>query len=394
MSRGTRLTALTVALTLTLPMAPAAADRGHQVPDSAVITIKGDGSGHGRGLSQYGAYSAARKGKGYRAILGFYYPRTRWKKVGGSLEVLVSRDDDGDTVVRDVRGLKVRDVAAGRTHAADEGSATRWRIEDDSSGGSSVSWFDGSWHDWRTFAGAASFSAGKRVLTLVTPQGDTRYRGSLRSDLDDVGDRVTVNDVPLEKYVRGVVPSEMQAGWPQQALRSQAVAARTYGVWRRSHPLDVAYDICDTALCQVYGGRSAEARSTDMAAGKTARQVLTFRRKPIFAEFSASNGGYTVGGGKPYLPARKDRFEGSSPDYYGWRRRVTDTKIEEDYNLENLTRIRIARRDGNGRWGGRVTKLLLTTEGGTSPGTYSINVDTFRQRYGLKSTLFTITKVE
>ena len=139
MSRGTRLTALTVALTLTLPMAPAAADRGHQVPDSAVITIKGDGSGHGRGLSQYGAYSAARKGKGYRAILGFYYPKTRWKKAGGSLEVLVSRDDDGDTVVRDVRGLKVRDVAAGRTHAADEGSATRWRIEDDGSGGSSVS---------------------------------------------------------------------------------------------------------------------------------------------------------------------------------------------------------------------------------------------------------------
>lgn len=391
MSRGMKLTALTAALTIVLPMAPATADRGHQVPDSAVVTIKGDGSGHGRGLSQYGAYSAARKGKGHRAILGFYYPKTRWKKVGGSLEVLVSRDDDGDTVVRDVRGLRVRDVAAGRTHSADEGSASRWRIEDDGSGGSAVSWFDGSWHDWKTFPGAASFSAGKRVLTLVTPRGDVRYRGSLRSDIDDVGDRVTVNDVPLEKYVRGVVPAEMQAGWPQQGLRSQAVASRTYGAWRRSHPLDVAYDICDTALCQVYGGRSAETRSTNTAVGKTAQQVLTFRRKPIFAEFSASNGGYTVGGGKPYLPAKKDRFEGSSPDYYGWKVKVTAADMEAEYNYDDLDFIRIVERDGQGPRGGRVEQVRVTAGSGF---TDTVTGDAFRLDWGLPSTLFTIAKVE
>ncbi len=391
MSRGIRSFTLATTLVLTALAAPAAADRGHQVPDDATITIKGDGSGHGRGLSQYGAYSAARQGKGYRAILGFYYPKTRGKKVGGSLEVLVSGDDDGDTIVRDVRGLKVRDVDGGRTHAADRAGASRWRIEDDGSGGSRVSWFDGAWHEWRTWPGAAAFTAGKRVLTLVTPDGDTRYRGALRSDLDDHGDRVTVNDVSLEKYVRGVVPEEMQAGWPQQALRAQAVASRTYGAWRRDHPLDVAYDICDSALCQVYGGRSAETKRTGTATRRTAKQVLTFRRQPIFAEFSASNGGHTVAGGKPYLPARKDRFEGTSSDYYGWKVTVTAAEMEAEYNYDDLDLLRIVERDGRGRRGGRVERVRVTAASGF---TDTVTGDAFRVDWGLPSTLFTITKVE
>ena len=124
MSRGIRSFLLAITLVLTALAAPAAADRGHDVPDDAVITIKGDGSGHGRGMSQYGAYSAARKGISHRKILGTYYPNTRWAKARGSIEVLVSADDDNDLVVRDAKGLKVRAVG-GRSWAADEPAATR-----------------------------------------------------------------------------------------------------------------------------------------------------------------------------------------------------------------------------------------------------------------------------
>jgi peptidoglycan hydrolase-like amidase len=392
MSRGIRLLApvVTAAVVLALTTSPAAADPGHDVPNQAVITIRGDGSGHGRGLSQYGAYSAARKGKGYRTIVGFYYPRTRWRKVGGTIEVLVSRDNDGDTVVGEVRGLKVRDVDRGRTVAANAAGATRWRIQDDGTGASQVSWFDGSWHDWRTFDGAASFTAGDRVLTLHSPNGRVRYHGALRSALDDHGDRVTVNDVAVEKYVRGVVPAEMQAGWPQQALRSQAVASRTYGVWRRNHPLDVAYDICDTALCQVYRGRSAEAKASNTAVRMTGKQVLTYRRKPIFAEFSASNGGYTVRGGKPYLPAKRDRFEGTSSDYYGWKVEVTAAEMEAEYHYDDLDFIRVVERDGRGRRGGRVERVRVTAGSGF---TDTVTGDDFRVDWGLPSSLFEITRV-
>jgi stage II sporulation protein D len=390
MSRGIRLTALTAAVFLALPLAPAVADRGHDVPNNAVITIKGDGSGHGRGMSQYGAYSAARKGLGYRAILGFYYPRTRWAQVGGPIEVLVSGDDDGDVVVRDVDGLKVREVGSGQTRAADA-TATRWRIQGDGAGGSEVSYFDGAWTTWDTYPGDVELTAGSTELTLVTPSGDVDYRGALRSSVDDFGDRVTVNVVPLEQYVRGVTPSEMQAGWPRQALRAQAVAARTYADWRRDHPLDVAYDICDTTLCQVYGGASAEAGSTNKATRATAKQVLTYRGNPIFAEFSAANGGYTVDGGKPYLPARRDRYEGSSADYYGWKVTVTAAQMEKQYNYDDLDFIRIVERDGNGPRGGRVERVRVTAASGF---TDTVTGDDFRADWGLPSTLFTITKVE
>ena len=394
MSRGTRVVALAVAALLVVPAAPAAADDPWPVEDGDVITLTGDGSGHGRGMSQYGAYSAGRKGVQYRKILSTYYPNTRVKQRGGSLEVLVSADDDNDLVVQDVDGLKVRAVDARRTWQPRAPRAKRWRIKQNARGVNVVSYFAGSWRTWRKIRGEVELSAGSKPLTLSTPEGRVSYRGALRSSVDDFDDRVTVNVVSLEHYARGVVPSEMQAGWPQQALRSQAVASRTYGAWRRAHPLDVAYDICDTALCQVYGGASAEASATDRVVRATANQVLTFRRKPIFAEFSASNGGFSVDGGKPYLPAKRDRFEGTSRDYYGWTVTVNKIELEEFYEFEDLTVIQVSERDGNGPRGGRVTELLMTTEGGDAPGAYPVIVERFRRAFGLPTTLFTVTSVD
>ena len=392
-SRGIRFVALAAAALLVVtPTGPAAADDPpHVVPDNGTITFTGQGEGHGRGMSQYGAYSGARDGVTYRQIAKTYYPRTRWARAKGSIEVAVLGDDDRDLLVLHHDRLSVRSLASGRSWAADVRWATKWRVRPSASGVNVVSFFNGRWRAWKKIRGTVQLAAGGRPLTLVTPDGRVRYRGALRSAKDDFGDRVTVNVVPLETYVRGVVPREMQAGWPQHALRAQAVASRTYAAWRRTRPLDRAYDICDTALCQVYGGASAEQRASDKAVRATAREILTFRRKPAFTEYSASNGGYTVSGGKPYLPAKRDPYEGTSSDYYGWTVTVTAARLEQFYNLENLTAIQIADRDGNGQWGGRVTELLVTTEGGSNPGTYPINVARFVSSFELKSSLFRIT---
>ena len=116
MSRGNRLLAFAVAALLVLtPTGPASADDPFDVPDDATITIRGDGSGHGRGMSQYGAYSAARQDVKYRAILQTYYPKTTWKQAAGSIEVLVSRDRDNNLVVGHHKLLTVRSVKSGRT---------------------------------------------------------------------------------------------------------------------------------------------------------------------------------------------------------------------------------------------------------------------------------------
>lgn len=396
MPRGIRFSALVttglLAAATVLATGPAAtADPAIDVPDRATITFTGQGAGHGRGMSQYGAYSAARQGTSYREILRTYYPTTRVARRDGAVEVALTADDDRDLVVLDRDRLTVRSLASGRTWRADERRATRWRVTRTRSGAHAVAYFDGRWRGWKTLRGAVQLAAGGRPLTLLTPDGRVRYRGALRSDVDDFGDRVTVNVLPLEQYLRGVVPSEMRAStWPQQALRAQAVASRSYAAWRRTRPLDRAYDICDTALCQVYGGASAEYPTSDTAVRRTAKRILTFRGRPAFTEYSASNGGWTVDGGRPYLPARKDPYEGTSRDYYGWRVRVTAAQMEAEYNYDNLVSIRIERRDGNGRWGGRVTSVRVTAESGF---TDTITGEDFAADWGLRSRLFTVSNV-
>ena len=79
------------------------------------MTVRGHGFGHGHGLSQYGAQRAAGKGLTYRQIVDFYYPGTRWGRVGGKVKVLITGDTDKDLVVRDRSGLTLRGLGSGRT---------------------------------------------------------------------------------------------------------------------------------------------------------------------------------------------------------------------------------------------------------------------------------------
>lgn len=393
MSRGIRFVTLaaTALLVVAATAAPASADDPYDVPDNATITFTGNGSGHGKGLSQYGAYSAARQGKSYREILRFYYPRTRYGKQGGAIRVRIQRDTDRDLRIDAVRGLRVKALMGGRTWRPTVPQANQWRAVLDGRT-SVVSYRARTWRVWRRIRGPVQFSAGRTPLTLRTRDGAARYRGALRS-IRSGRQRITVNVLPLEAYLRGVVPAEMQAGWPQHALRAQAVAARTYAAFERSQWRRRTFDLCDTSACQAYDGVGAEHSATTRAVTGTAKQVLTHSGDLAFAQYSASNGGWTVDGDRPYLPAKEDVFEGTSSDYYGWKVRVSAARIEDLYGLENLTAIQIVDRDGNGTWGGRVTDLEVTTEGGSQPGTYSVGVDRFVSTFGLRSSLFRIRSV-
>ena len=391
--------ASTVALlTSGLVGSPASADDPFDVPEDAVIHLAGDGSGHGIGMSQYGAYSAAKDGATWREILDFYYPGTRTGLHGGQVAVRISADDDGDLVVDRRRGLTVREVD-GRSWRIAGVKASRWRLEPVARGRTEISYRAGRWHRWKVVDGDAEFSAGGAALTLRTPDGAVDYRGALRSTHHTFTagrERVSVNLLPMEQYLRGVVPSEMVAStWPQQALRAQAVAARTYATYSREHSGNPDYDLCDTDACQAYGGATAEYRTSDTAVLKTARIVLTYHRDPALAMYSASNGGYTVNGGKPYLVAEEDPYEGvttghHSPDYYGWTATVTAAQVEGVYNIENLTSLGIKTRDGRGPRGGRVEVVSLASSTGW---TGTVTGESFRRNMGLPSTLYTITEV-
>lgn len=119
------------------------------------------------------------------------------------------------------------------------------------------------------------------------------YRGYLI--IQNKNQKLTViNDVDLEDYLKGVVPSEMPSGWEFEALKAQAIAARSYALANLGKRASFGYDLKDTPEDQAYGGASAETSKTNTAVEETSGLVLTYNYKVVSAFYSASAGGQTV----------------------------------------------------------------------------------------------------
>src|SRR5574344_57986 len=121
------------------------------------------------------------------------------------------------------------------------------------------------------------------------------YRGKL----------VVINDIDLENYIKGVVPSEMPASWEYEALKAQAIAARSFALANLGKQVRHGYDLKDNTEDQAYGGASSETNRTNRAVDETEGLVLTYDMKIIPAYYSASAGGMTNtaawGASLPYL---------------------------------------------------------------------------------------------
>jgi stage II sporulation protein D len=143
---------------------------------------------------------------------------------------------------------------------------------------------------------------GREPLTV----GSTRVRG-------DVVVRVfrnrlqLINVIPLEEYLTAVLGSEMPPSFPLEALKAQAVAARTYALFKKLEAYDQPFHLGSSVLHQVYGGTSRETPRTREAVAATRGEVLTFDLAPVEAYFHASCGGHTetgfeaLGRDLPYL---------------------------------------------------------------------------------------------
>jgi len=358
------------------------------IPPNARITVSGHGYGHGHGMSQYGAQGAAQQGLGYREILDFYYPGTQQGTVGGKVRILISADTTRDVVVGARDRLRLTRLATGKHWELSKvrAAASRWRIKP-RNGSSEVSYKTGGSHVWKTFVGDAEFDAGNQPTKLFLPKGrSVEYRGALRSAAGD-----TVNIVGLDRYLQGVVPLEMPATWLPDAVRTQAVAARTYAAFERANPIAGHYQICDTTMCQVYGGYSAEHPDSNAAISATRKQVLTHDGQPAFTQFSSSNGGWTAAGSVPYLTAREDPHDGwpGNPNH-SWSRSITDATIEQAFPvIGNLESVTFTGRDGHGEWGGRVARVELAGDKADK----TLSGSDFRSALALKSEWINLTVV-
>lgn len=157
--------------------------------------------------------------------------------------------------------------------------------------------------------------AGESILVLPA-SGDTinigadPYRGGVRLFVNSRGSLNVINELNLEDYTRGVVPNEMgpRVFDEIEALKAQALAARTYAVKRLGDFATEGYDICPTAACQVYKGKATEEALSDQAVKETAGLIMTFNGEPIDALFTSTCGGETSdvgvmfpGRNEPYL---------------------------------------------------------------------------------------------
>ncbi|MFN2322411.1 MAG: SpoIID/LytB domain-containing protein [Trueperaceae bacterium] len=235
-----------------------------------------------------------------------------------------------------------------------------------------------------------------RVLELSSDEGvvwnGRRYRGSLRVLAD--GERVrVVNVVALEAYLRGVVPAEMVPTWPGEALRAQAVAARTYTLAHLDP--DAAYDVCATDQCQVYRGRGAEHPATDAAVADTAGLVLTYAGAFASTYYHSDSGGVIASSAEvwgrdlPYLQAFQD--VASDGPHGTWTARLTPERVAGTlravgHEVGLVGRMSVLATSASGR-------VLRAEFIGSSGRTVleGLALRTALREWGLKSTRFTMT---
>jgi len=271
---------------------------------AATFLVSGHGWGHGVGLSQYGAYGYAQKGFLYDNIVLHYFPGTELgpatvSRIRVLLTTGIATLDIGSTAdfkVRDATGV-VHTVTAGRYTLT---PALKLVVDGETTP--------------RALPGPLLFQPGATALSLKH-----RYRGSIQIDVT-AGKLRAINMVGLEQYLYGVVPSEMPFMWLPEALKAQAVVARSYALATRRTG---AFDLFPDTRSQVYLGMDHEKPSTTAAVNATAGQVVLYQGEVAKTYFFSTSGGRTASAedvfGKPvpYLVSVPDPYDSISP-HHDW----------------------------------------------------------------------------
>lgn len=271
-----------------------------------LLVFTGHGWGHGVGMSQYGAYGYAQHGWTAQQILAHYYPGTTAGKAPVSTLRVLLADKVKTLKLSAAAPFTVRD-GLGKTHTVTAGTLTLTPTLMLAVDGQSTP---------QALPAPLTFRAGPGApLTLKLP-----YRGQIQVDVVD-GKLRAIDIVGLEQYLYGVVPAEMPPTWSAEALKAQAIAARSYALATRQ--VGAPYDVFGDTRSQAYLGLSSEDPATDAAVDATKGQVLMYGGKVATTYFSSTSGGVTesaadwTGTPVPYLVSVPDPFDSISP-YHNW----------------------------------------------------------------------------
>ena len=242
-----------------------------------------------------------------------------------------------------------------------------------------------------------SFDSGIRIVSLdkenIFEVNNKKYRGGVI--LKCSGNKLSaVNELDLELYLYGVLPKEVIASWPKEALKSQAVISRTYALKNMKHHSEEGFDLCDETHCQVYGGVGSENQRTNEAVDETKGEVLFYEGKLASTFFHDSCGGYTenienVWGTKApeYLKGRPVKYANSYTQDF-WKKKIRADILEDKlsasgFNIGEIKKIKISGKSRSGR--AKDLKIYGTKK------TFKINAAKFRFDVDpllIRSTLF------
>ncbi len=346
---------------------------------AARLVVRGAGFGHGIGMSQWGAYGFAEKGTDHATILRHYYSGAQVGRLagGGEVRVLLKSTD------RVVFGSATRVAGGRKLEPARKYVATRGLS-------GAIVLRSSSGRELGTYASPLALEGAPRGLQVFGRSAnaavDGRYRGRLEVRASALGGVSAINAIAIDDYVRGVVAGEMPASWPQEALRAQAVAARTYAL-ATSKDGD-GFDQYSDTRSQVYNGISGETATTDEAVAATAGEIVAYDGKPIVTYYFSASGGRTenienvfIGAAPaPYLVSVEDPYDEASPRHT-WVRTMSLRSAQSRLGSlvkGSLTRIRVLRRGQSPRV---VAAQVIGTGGRTS-----VSGPALRRKLGLFDT--------
>lgn len=196
------------------------------------------------------------------------------------------------------------------------------------------------------YALAVSPIATGKSITKISNNGYTYYGDFVFERYNGNTKLTVINVLNIEDYVKGVIPYEMIASWPVEALKAGAIAARNYVQANCGKYASYGFDIVNTASDQVYGGTRSATANTNAACDATANQYLTYSGKLVSAFYYAANGGASENSENVfvnplgYCKGKPDPFEGAI-DFYckSWSKSFTSSEISGKLSSLNLAPI-------------------------------------------------------
>lgn len=364
------------------------------VEAETVYKFDGRGWGHGLGLSQYGAKGFAERGYSTERILRHFYRKTLRGRVNNqAIRVHVAGGksyidlmSDSNFYVTDLSTKKIYNLSGKQTYRVNFRNglyqiynATTKKVKGN-------------------YKGPLYYKPGKSLIRLLSRNDNgvskVKYRGSLKVKMNNSKFSV-INHIPIESYLRGVIPYEMPSSWHMEALKAQTIAARSYALASKKNNGD--FDVYSTVYSQVYGGYTAENSRTNYAIRATKGIVRRYNGKVIYAYFFSSSGGRTennenVWGGSPiaYLRGVVSPYEETN----SWTYKISTTSLKDilgNYSSSNTSGVNGSLQDLTVIQTGyspRVINIKITGSKGIS----YITGSNLRKLLKMRSTWFSINK--